>query len=91
MEDIEQVLECRRHDRVVIESVEDVVQDAEAVGEALVRLVAHDGGVAHRREETLERLGVLDACGVVQGEDTEDVAWLQADTRLLDEQNGAVF
>jgi hypothetical protein len=86
-----QLLEGRGHDGLVVEPVEDIVQGFEALTELLVRLVACDGGRSHGREEAFERFGVFDAAGVVEGQDTENVTRLEADSRLLDELDNTIL
>lgn len=91
VQDVEEIFERLRHNCLVVKAIEDIVKDAQAVGEALVRLVANNGRVAHGGKEALERLGVPDTSRVIEGKDTEDVSRLQADTGLLDELDDTIF
>ena len=91
MENGKELFQGSSHDGLVIETVENVVEDTKSVCETLVGLAARDVRVSHRGEETFEGLGMLDASRVIEGEDTENVSGLQADTRLLDKLDDTIF
>ena len=86
VEGIDEVSECRVHDSLVVESVENMVQNTDRVGSATNHAWCTDRG-----EKTLERICVFDACGVIEAEDSNDFSWIQTDTRLFDELNNAAL
>lgn len=87
----DELLDGCLHDRLVVVTSEDVGEDLLEVDEALVGLVTDDGGETEGGELAVERLGVVDARGVVEGEDTEDVAGFEGDSWLLDELGDSVL
>lgn len=90
-EDDDELLEGRVHDGLVIVTSEDVEEDGLEVGEALVSLATDDVGKAEGRELAVEGLGVVNAAGVVEREDTEDVSSLEGHSRLLDELGDTIL
>lgn len=90
-EDRDELLDGALHDRLVVVTGEDIGEDLLEEGEALVGLVPDDTGEAEGRELAVEGSRVVDAAGVVEGEDSEDVSGLEGDSRLLDELGDSVL
>lgn len=76
---------------LVVVAVEDVVENVQVEVHTLVGQIADHSGNTRWRKETLNRFGVLDASRVIEGEYTEDVSGLKADTGLLDKPRDAVL
>ena len=81
----------RVHDSLVVESIENVVQNTDRAPETLVGSVTDYAWCADWGEEPFEWFCVLDACGVVEGENSNDVSWIKTNTRLFDELNNAIL
>ena len=90
-EDLHELLQCRGHDHLVVIPTQDVLQDAVQEEEPLGRLAAHDLRGAQFGQLASERLRVLDARGIVQGQDAENVAGLEGRAGLLDQLDDTVL
>ncbi|ROV86895.1 hypothetical protein VMCG_10866 [Cytospora schulzeri] len=88
---LDEVLECRVHDDVVVETLENVDQGAVKLGEPLRRLVTHDHWGTKLGQVAKERLGLLDTARVVEDKYTQDVSSFQCSTGLLDELDHTIL
>lgn len=88
---LDQLLQSLRHDDLVVEALEDVLQDVVGQREALRGLVADNNWSAVLGQLTEEGLRLLDTAGVIQSEYTQDVAGLECGTRLLNQLYDAVL
>ncbi|RUS22134.1 LOW QUALITY PROTEIN: hypothetical protein BC937DRAFT_90266 [Endogone sp. FLAS-F59071] len=90
-QDLDEFAYGRLRERLVVISFKYVIEHTLHLAEPLDGLVAvhlrrpHDGWLA------CERNSMLDAGGVVEGEDTNDVAGFEGSTRLLNKLDGAVL
>ncbi|RUS26107.1 LOW QUALITY PROTEIN: hypothetical protein BC938DRAFT_471231 [Jimgerdemannia flammicorona] len=90
-EDFHELADGGLGDGLVIVPLEDVLKHTLDLLEPLEGLVAADVGRPEGGRLAGERDSVLDASGVVEGEDTDDVAGVEGSTGLLDELDDAVL
>jgi len=88
---LDELLESILHDDLVVIALKNVFKDTVQVGESLRRLVTHDLRRAQVGKLAQERLSGLDLGGVIQSENTENVASLESCTWLLDEVHHTIL
>lgn len=91
VEHFDELLECRRHDSLVVVTFQDIVECTYATQIPLIRFVAYNTRVAHGREKAVEWLGMFNSSGIVKRQNTKNVTWLETDTRLFDELHDTVL
>ena len=90
-EHLDELLERRGHDDLIVEAHEDILENAVQKGEALWGLRAHNLRRPIVGQLAREGLGMLDAGRVVQGQNAEDVTAFEGGAGLLDELDDAVL
>ena len=91
MENFDELLECRGHNGLIVEPIQDVVQNSHTTVEGLVGLTTNNTWGPHLRQEALKRLRVFDTGWIIKSEDAENVSRFEADSWLLDQLNDTIL
>jgi hypothetical protein len=90
-ENLNELFEGVGHDDRVVVTQENVMEDVVEEREALSGLGTDNNRLAIGGELVDESLSLLDAAGVVKGQDTEDITSLESSSGLLDELDDTIF
>jgi hypothetical protein len=90
-QNLNQLLQGGTHDDLVVETAENILQNAVQQEELLRGLGTDNNGRAKFGQLTSEGLSMLDAGGVIEGEDSKNITSLEGGSGLLDELHNTIL